>query len=144
MLLGGDVAHHGGEFRPSPYLLLPKSLDPSLTPDVRPGVCPGEVLARQHRLYPERGAWTEPFVRPSANAAHDIDKALSSVDGVEEFDGHASVFTCVAHDASLLGVVGCFPEQTANEWREKGWRERSLWSWAGDYSGGVEGADSSS
>lgn len=140
MLLGGDVAHHGGEVRPTPYLPLPRTLDPSPLPGTRPGgLCPGEVMARQHRLYPGEEAWTQPFVLPSGDAAHDLAKALQSVVGVEEFDGHPRVFTCLAHDASLVGVVGCFPHETANGWWEKGWREKSMWRWLGDYYGGVEG-----
>ena len=137
MLLGGDVAHHGGEFRPSPYLPLPRSLDPSPIPHVRPGVCPGELLAQQHQLYPADEAWSQPFLRPSADAPSNYEKALESVQGVEELDGHPSVFTCVAHDAALLGVVGFFPEETGNDWRKKGWREKSMWAWVGDVYGGV-------
>ena len=138
MLLGGDVAHHGGEIRPTSYLPLPQSLDPSPIPQIRAGACPGELLAQQHRLYPEKGAWTQPYVLPSANAANNIHKALQTVEGVGEFDAMENVLTCLAHDASLVGNVGCFPEETANEWRRKGWRRKTLWGWIGDYYGGVE------
>lgn len=137
MLLGGDVAHHGGEFRPTPYLSLPSTLDPSPIPGIHPGVCPGDVMAQQHRLHPGEGSWTQPFLLPSGNAAHDLGKALESIETVEKFDGHPEVFTCLAHDNSLVGVVGCFPDETANGWREKGWKEKVLWRWLGDFYGGV-------
>ena len=139
MVLGGDVAHHGGEFRPTPYLPLPQTIDPSPIPRIHQGACPGELLAHQHRLHPEEEAWTQPFILPSGNAAHDLRKAIESVKGVGEFDGHPGVFTCLAHDGSLVGVVGCFPQETANQWREKGWRENSMWRWVGDYYGGLKG-----
>ena len=50
-----------------------------------------------------------------------------------EFDAMDNVLTLVAHDATLLGVVGLFPDTMANAWKERGWREKVLWSFLGDF-----------
>lgn len=102
------------------------------------GECPSEILAQQHRLYPGEAAWTWLFVLPSGNIANNLEEALSSVEGADELDGLPGIFTCMAHNATLMGVVGYFPEETANEWKSKGWRDMSLWGWVGDYYGGLK------
>lgn len=45
---------------------------------------------------------------------------------MEEFDANENVFTVIAHDLSLIGVVDLFPK-TANAWKEKGWAEKGRW-----------------
>ena len=70
---------------------------------------------------------TRPFYLPSANAAYDVKDAKESIEKMGEFDGHDNIMTCIAHDDTLLGVVGFFPDTTANAWKQKGWREMALW-----------------
>ncbi len=67
------------------------------------------------------------------NAAYDVKDAKESIEKMGEFDERDDVLTIVAHDATLLGVVGCFPDVSANGWREAGWRERGLWRFLGDF-----------
>jgi len=81
---------------------------------------------------------TQPFLLVSANAAHDVKDAKESIDKMGEFDARDDVLTCIAHDDTLLGVVGLFPDTTANAWKEKGWREKALWRFLGDYEEAVK------
>ena len=53
--------------------------------------------------------------------------AQQSVDRLAEFDADANVFVCVAHDGGLLLVVDWFPHGTLNEWKSKGWKQKSQW-----------------
>ena len=61
MILGGDIAHHGGEFRPTKWLPLPQNIQPNPLEapySTNPPVCPGEVF---EALHPRKSA-TEPFM----------------------------------------------------------------------------------
>lgn len=138
VFLGGDCAHHGAEFRPTAYLPLPESLAPSPVPRTRPGVCPGAVFADVHRLRPAPTSCTEPFVLVCGDAAHDVEAARESVAKMGEFDAREDVLTVIAHDESMVDVVGTFPQTAANGWKSKQWREKGLWRFLGDLGDAVE------
>ncbi len=140
MFLGGDCAHHGGVIRPTPYLPLPEVVDPSPIPSIHAGVCPGSLFASIHRLRPSERASTEPFLLPSPAAAKDVEAAKDSVAKVGEFDGYDNVFTVLAHDDTVLDVVGKFPREKANDWKKKGWREKILWRFLESFGPAVEGS----
>lgn len=133
IFLGGDCAHHGGEFRPTQYLPLPESLSPSPIPRTHPGICPGALFADIHRLHPSSSSSTEPFLLASENAAHDIAAAKDSVRKLGEFDAHENILTMISHDDTMVNVVGVFPNTLANDWKSKGWREKGLWKFLGDF-----------
>jgi len=44
IFMGGDAAHHGGEFRPSEYLPLPDSIIPNPFAPYSATTCPGEMF----------------------------------------------------------------------------------------------------
>ena len=112
MFLGGDCAHHGSEFRPTAYLPLPNEISPNPIPHAYSGdVCPGSLLAAIHRLRPSPEALTKPFVVTSNTIAKDVEAARESVIKMSEFDASEDVFTVIAHDQSLVDVVGTFPEK---------------------------------
>ena len=138
IFLGGDCAHHGGEFRPTRYLPLPESLSPSPIPRRHPGSCPGAVLADVHRLHPSSSSFTEPFLSASEDAAHDITAARDSVRKLGEFDAHENMLSIIAHDDTMVNVVGTFPHTLANDWKSKGWREKGMWKFLGDLGEAVE------
>ena len=138
IFLGGDCAHHGGEFRPTQYLPLPESLSPSPMPRRHPGICPGALLADIHRLHPSASSSTEPFLLVRETAAHDFKAAKESVMKMEEFDAHETVLTMIAHDDTMVNVVGTFPNTSANDWKKKGWREKGMWRFLGDFGEAVE------
>ena len=133
IFLGSDCAHHGGEIRPTPYLPLPASLTPSPVPKLHPTVCPGSLFTSIHRLHPSPSTSTEPFMLVGKDASHDVDVARDSVSKMSEFDAHANVLMMIAHDDSMVDVVGTFPHTLANGWKGKGWREEGLWRFLVDY-----------
>lgn len=149
IFLGGDCAHHGGQFRPTPYLPLPETLSPSPLPRTmhHPGnnVCPGALFADIHRLRPSSSSsssscFTEPFFLAAESAAHDVAAARDSIAKMAEFDAHENILTILAHDHMMLDVVGgaTFPGARANGWKGWGWREKGLWRFLGDFGEAVE------
>ena len=138
IFLGGDCAHHAGEFRPTQSLPLPEALSPSPMPRRHPGICPGAIFADIHRLHPSSSAFTEPFLLVGENAAHDMQAARDSVTKMGEFDAHENILTMIAHDDTMVNVVGTFPKTTANDWKSKGWREKGMWKFLGDLAEAVE------
>ena len=71
-------------------------------------------------------------------AAHDFKAAKESVTKMEEFDAHETVLTMIAHDDTMVNVVGTFPNTSANDWKKKGWREKGMWRFLGDFGEAVE------
>ncbi len=74
----------------------------------------------------------------SEDAAHDVSAARASVAKLGEFDAHENVLSIIAHDDTMVNVVGTFPNTLANEWKSKGWREKGLWRFLGDLGAAVE------
>lgn len=146
IFLGGDCAHHGGVFRPTSYLPLPQGITPSPLPHIHPNVCPGSLFTSFHRLHKETAtdedspALTRPFFTPNKAMNSDVPGAQESVERMEDFDAHENVFTIFAHDQTLFEVVGFFPKETANDWKEKGWREKGLWRFLSDFEEAVHEA----
>lgn len=133
MFMGGDIAHHVGEFRPTQYRPLPESITPSplqapFTPKVT--YCPGEVF---QALHPSKSR-TEPYFTPSAteHAVHfDSAETKLSIEKMTEFDAYQNIFSVIAHDQSLYDVVDFYPE-SANEWKVKGWSREGRWRFLGE------------
>lgn len=119
ILMGADCAHHAGEFRPSPYLPLPSTFP---------------THHKLHRsLHPSASNSASdppriPFYSPTdPGISHDIHKAKESVEKLQEADAQDQVLVVIAHDASLLDIVDFYPKG-ANEWSEKGWKEKGRWA----------------
>lgn len=131
--MGGDACHHGGEFRPTPYLPLPAHISPNPLDPRSAHPCPGALFEAIHRTK----SGTEPFfevaeLQGGKGAAQDVEEAARTIGKLEEFDAREEVFVVVAHDESLRDVVEFFPKG-ANEWREKGWGERGRWGFLTDF-----------
>ena len=149
IFMGGDFAHHGGEFRPSPYLPLPLSISPH--PFFNGGSsgqeCPGEIFEQIHPASNTAAngdqssagdAWrTAPFYRPGDGVTHNIAECVSTIKKVQETDGHDQIFVIFAHDQTLMNVVEFFPK-TANNWRNEGWARDSKWAFLKDFRKAVE------
>ncbi|KAI3584274.1 hypothetical protein IWW34DRAFT_815496 [Fusarium oxysporum f. sp. albedinis] len=123
MFLGGDVAHHAGEFRPSPFEPMPAEIrpdprKPAFQSNGNGSLCPGSMFERMHRGALERSMdpRTTPFYQTT----------------VQPFDANDNVFTAIAHDASLADVVDFFPN-SANEWKAKGWKREGHWRFLSDF-----------
>jgi len=149
ILMGGDFSHHGGEFRPSPYLPIPSSISPHPFANSKsPGhTCPGETFEKIHpaskAAAKDNGsnrsdAWrTEPFYRPGDSVTHNIEDCISTIKRVQETDGHDQIFVAFAHDDTLREVVKFFPKK-ANDWQKKGWAKDSKWAFLKDFQEAVE------
>ena len=84
LLMGGDVAHHGGEFRPTQWLPLPDSIQiPSARGGAPPAVCPGEAF---ERLHPRHSA-TEPFMDPVGPMHDDAGQVIGTIIEVPNYGG---------------------------------------------------------
>ncbi|KAH8647345.1 beta-lactamase-like protein [Xylariales sp. PMI_506] len=130
IFMGGDVCHHGGEIRPSQYLSIPPSVQfPASDPAwARASVCPG--AAQFHALNIRRGRKPdEPFFDPVLVV--DMDKAVRTIRDSQAADAHSDVFFIFAHDMEIERVVDFFPKP-ANDWKEKGWKEKTQWNFLAD------------
>lgn len=128
--MGGDLCHHGGELRPSPHLPIPSSVQFPIAEQLRArfSVCPGGDSFKQ--LNTKRGRKSdEPFFDPVL--ASDIPLAIETIQKTQDADVQDDVFFIFAHDTAVKGVIDLFP-QYANEWQQKGWKEKTLWTFLED------------
>ncbi|KFZ02787.1 hypothetical protein V502_11503 [Pseudogymnoascus sp. VKM F-4520 (FW-2644)] len=136
VFLGGDVAHHPGEFRPSPYVPLPATISPSPFPDLYPESCPGTVFAS---IKPDP---LTPFYHPAEPLAYDIPLTVWSIEGLKEFDASENILVVVAHDASLLPEsdeenTWLFP-QPLTGWKKAGLKEKVKWRFLKDFKTAIQ------
>ena len=136
IIMGGDIAHHGGEFRPTKWLPIPDDIQPSplVAPYSRSApVCPGSVF---EAIHPNPGS-NEPYMQPKGPIHDDTEGVIVSLEKFTEFDAQDNIFAMIAHDGSLLDVVDFYPKP-ANEWRKKGWKEQGKWRFLRDFNTTVE------
>lgn len=135
ILMGADVAHQGGELRPTSMKPLPSHIEPNpLVPPFAKAMSPclGELF---QAIHPQRST-TEPFMQATGFIHDDIPGACASIDKVLEFDAQDNIFTILAHDRSVLDVIDFYPK-AANEWKERGWKEQSFWRFLRDFDTGT-------
>jgi len=128
VLLGGDACHHAGMLRPTAKLH-------------RHFPCPGELLAATrlsvstvHFPPPDAAgqfdlaARTTPMLDVVEHGYYeDTPTARTSITKLLDFDANQDVFVVLAHDESLVEVVGPFPV-SLNDWQAKGWKDRVTWA----------------
>ena len=129
MLLGGDVAHHCGEFRPTPYTPLPDMISPNPLSH-KLSACPGRIFLAIH---PKKDR-EEPFFYPSTGDGwhYDAQEAKDSIQKLIEADAYDNIFPVMAHDMSLCDVIDVYP-RSANAWMANGWKERSRWKFLNEF-----------
>lgn len=129
IFLGGDIAHHCGEFRPTPYTPLPDMISPN--PFGRgASACPGSFFLVIHpKMDPEK-----PFFDPVSGDGwhHDAPEAMKSIQKLMQMDAYDNIFPIMAHDMSLGDVVDLYPD-SANAWMVKGWKEKSRWGFLNSF-----------
>ncbi|KAF2144849.1 uncharacterized protein K452DRAFT_221833 [Aplosporella prunicola CBS 121167] len=151
VFMGGDIAHHASQLRPSPYRPLPRTISPdpllpiSSTPTS--SSCPATLFTPLHPDPDPLRKATTPFCIPAPGLPSDYDACLRSVQGCIGFDACDDVLVVLAHDESLLGVLGdgegaehgkwLFPN-TLDRWREEGLGELARWRFLADFSEGVD------
>lgn len=129
IFMGGDVCHHGGEIRPSPYLPIPDQVHFSQSGSLQENAFHDGAKFRE--LNVKRGRKPdETFFDPVL--AVDIPRAIQSIKETQGADAQDNVFFVFAHDMRILDVVDLFPK-CANEWKDKGWKEKALWTFFEDF-----------
>lgn len=134
IFMGGDASHHGGEFRPTEWLPLPKEIRPSPLKR-RPQVCPGELLQHAHHA----NAANTPFYNVTPTFAHDKATADWTIDGLGEFDAHENVLLLTAHDDACVDPAQFdFYPKSLNDWYEQGIAKKIKWLFLEDFEEAVE------
>ncbi|KIX94713.1 uncharacterized protein Z520_09403 [Fonsecaea multimorphosa CBS 102226] len=142
VFMGGDACHHGGEYRPTEYLPLPKQIPldiPSATSRIKSkgGFCPGAAFCDVfHHGKPNKEVYML-----TKNFSHDTDRANLTIKYLEEFDAADNVFVIIAHDTDLLSKeaeIVFYPNGTLNDWKAKRLDEKARWLFLRDF---AEAAD---
>ncbi|KAJ1334950.1 N-acyl homoserine lactone hydrolase [Microdochium nivale] len=135
VILGGDIAHHCGQFRPSPWHPLPETIAPSRGGAPRLAACPGRLFLAIHpRKDPEK-----PFFDPVTDEGWHDDAVVAkdSIAKLAEADAYDNIFLVMAHDMTLGGVIDLYPKP-ANAWMVKHWKEQTLWGFLDSFTPAVE------
>ncbi|KAI1854044.1 hypothetical protein JX265_003632 [Neoarthrinium moseri] len=130
LFMGGDLCHHGGEIRPSSHLPIPDRVDIPLQDALRTRLscCPGGASFR--RLNTRRGRKeNEPFFESRLGA--NLTQVMETITKAQAADSQNSIFFIFAHDPTIRGVVDFYPA-AANDWKRKGWREKTQWAFLRD------------
>lgn len=138
IFMGGDACHHGGEFRPSQYRLIPEFLTPNPLDFSSKNACPGSSFDDLYR----DGDKTKPFyaiarLEDGKGVAENVDEASVTIEKVIEADAQDEVLVVMAHDNSLLTVMDFFPDY-ANDFKSKGWAEEGRWLFLKDFAEAVK------
>lgn len=132
--MGGDASHHGGEFRPTQYLPIPKEINPSPMRR-RPGPCPGEFLQHAHA----HGTADKPFYYVTKAFAYNKEVADWTIDGLGEFDAHENVLLLTAHDDAAVDPPQFdFYPKALSDWYEKGIAKKIKWLFLSDFEAAAE------
>lgn len=146
ILLGGDICHFPGAFRPTAQLSLPDPI-PNGTLDTDayfPSPCPCSLFTDHHPLKSKGfmnasiDSQTSPFYRVSTDsAAAYVDPVVSqrSVDRLVDFDASPSILICLAHDTTMLRdlpTLNDSPEDDLNSWQQRGYKKKIQWGWLND------------
>ncbi|KAI9934664.1 hypothetical protein MW887_000281 [Aspergillus wentii] len=139
IFMGGDIAHHCGEFRPSNHHPIPSKLFPNPLDLSSVLPCPGSLFTSIHpdgrsdTPYYRIGTWPD-----GSTAADDLQEAEKSLKKLEVYDAKADqVFVILAHDPAMRGVIDFFPSDV-NRWREKGWGEKTRWAFLRDFKNAIQ------
>ncbi|KAH8897967.1 metallo-beta-lactamase superfamily protein [Thozetella sp. PMI_491] len=129
VLLGGDVCHYAGIFRPSEHLPVPSTITPHPCKphDASASLCPGhawEELQKSRDRKPTDTLFDITF-------GLDIPLATHTVGKLQELDCLENVFVIIAHDSTVRDGVPHFPE-SLNAWKEKGWGDKLKWAFFRD------------
>jgi hypothetical protein len=97
------------------------------------------VSRRSGAWFPEmnerrRRKANEPFMEPEPSGSHDQQLATQTIRRAQVADAQDNVWLVCAHDTSLVGSMDLFP-QSANAWKEKGWKEKVEWKFLRDLDG---------
>ncbi|KAF1813002.1 metallo-beta-lactamase superfamily protein [Eremomyces bilateralis CBS 781.70] len=147
VLMGADAAHHAGEFRPSPYLPLPKDISPNPLEGISNSrfatghVCPGEIFLHGDGEDGGPKRADHRFLAPAKGLSVDGEKASWTIEGLEEFDASDEVLVVLAHDSTVQGMLNFFPKGIEGQMRQDV-KNKVRWRWLADFAsetGGTKG-----
>ena len=135
VFMGGDASHHGGEFRPTEWLPIPKEINPSPLKRLQKSVCPGHLFQEMH---PHNKA-DKPFYYVTAAFAYDKKVADWTIEGLGEFDAQDNVLLLTAHDNEVVDPPQMdFYPKPINDWYQKDVAKKIKWLFLGDFEGAIE------
>ncbi|KAL6708928.1 hypothetical protein ACN47E_002335 [Coniothyrium glycines] len=128
VLLGGNICHYAGIFRPSQLLRVPESIVPHpcrLHANVP--FCPGTAFAELQKS--RNRSPTEPLY--DMTFGHDIPLAQNTARWLQELDADEKIFVIIAHDLTVRDGVDHFPK-SLNDWKSRGWGQSLKWAFFRD------------
>ncbi|KAF4555239.1 Cytochrome P450-like protein 80 [Elsinoe fawcettii] len=128
ILLGGDVCHYAGIFRPSGLLPVPAKISPHpCRPGMESVLCPGHAW---EELQKSRGRTSDD---PLFDMTFGLDIPLANMTKchLQELDCDDDVFVIIAHDSTVRDGVAHFPA-SLNDWKAKGLGARLKWAFMRD------------
>ncbi|CAG8221194.1 unnamed protein product [Penicillium olsonii] len=134
IFMGGDLCHHAGELRPSEHMSLPSDLSAAMPAMLLP--CPG-AENYEKLLFERRSTLEKPFFAPATMVGTDIEGTIGTIEKAQEADADSNIWFVSAHDPSLLGIADLFP-LSANDWKQKGWRAKTLWAFLRDFDEAID------
>lgn len=142
LLLGGDVCHFPGAFRPSLKAPLPDPIPEGVLDQDSyfPNACPCSIFTDNHprKTLDCPDARTTPFYLVSTDdtsAYIHPEAAQRSVNRLISFDVHPNVMVCLAHDETLLKKLPTLnnnPNDDLNSWKSRGYKDKVRWGWLND------------
>lgn len=134
VLLGGDVCHYAGIFRPSQHLPLPEQISADQScPTSGENFCPGHAWERLQR---SRGREAQDSLYDMTFGL-DIPLANKTKKKLQALDCDDDVFVIIAHDSTVRDGVPHFP-QSLNDWKQKGWGRDLKWAFLKDIKTALE------
>ncbi|KAF2151572.1 hypothetical protein K461DRAFT_313448 [Myriangium duriaei CBS 260.36] len=128
IVLGGDVCHYAGIFRPSKLLPIPSEIKPHpFRRQMDSAFCPGHSW-EQLQKHRGRSATDSLF---DMTFGIDIPLANKTKEKLQDLDSDERVFIIIAHDAQVRDGVPHFPE-SLNDWKEKGFGTSLKWAFLRD------------
>lgn len=128
VLLGGDICHYAGIFRPSKHLPVPDTIHPHpCYPEGDMPLCPGTAFVE---LQKSRGRGPTDSLY-DMTFGHDIPLARNTATWLQELDADDRIFVIIAHDSTVRDGVDHFP-RSLNQWKSRGWGHSLKWAFFRD------------
>ncbi|KAJ7032680.1 hypothetical protein C8F04DRAFT_1235266 [Mycena alexandri] len=132
--LGGDAAHHVGMIRPTAALHHSFPAPPALLASTKHSVAltaiaPSASIDTDTDQPFDLAARTTPLLDVAEGGYYeDAPTARASIALIGAFDANPDVLVVLAHDESLLDIVGPEFPASLDRWQERGWKERAVWA----------------
>lgn len=136
IFMGGDACHHGGEFRPTTYLPLPRSVSLGGQAGGVLSLCPGSWLQEIHRDKKPN----EPYYRVRKGFSYNDEDCEQTITNMTGFDAADNVLVVIAHDPSLLDNDFPMYPAVANNWRQADFAKKLRWCFVKDFQQAVQHA----